>query len=154
MSNKNFDINLIKIDNIVIINATIDNSTGITSLDNSKYIYDLTHSFELAMSSEQKKMRLIFNCKIKTIEKITEKEIPVNANFDIAFIFYVENLHDLTGAGSQHDNDSDLIVTISNIAYSTSRGIIFTRCQGTILKNVILPIMATNRIIKMLQSNE
>lgn len=154
MKDENLNIDLIKIENIVITNAQFNNDTELTFLDNNKYVFDLSHSFNLAINNEQKKIRLTFSCSIKTFEKETKNEVLINANFDIAFFFSIENLAVLLGSGPEFESNSELIITISNIAYSTSRGIIFTRCQGTILKDILLPIMPADKIINMFQTKE
>lgn len=155
MSNKSlFNVDLVKVDNIVITNARIQNNTEITSLERNLYEFDITHSFGAAVGIEQKKMRVVFSCQVKTLNRETKSEIGINANFDIAFFFIVENLTELVGNGPEFESNADLIISLSNIAYSTSRGIIFTRCQGTIMKSLMLPIMSTDKIIEMYRNKE
>jgi hypothetical protein len=142
-----FSVDLVRLEDIVITNARIDNNTEISNLDRNKYFFDISHAFKIAFNIEQKKVRVVSSSVIKTLEKSNRNEIGINANFDIAFYFSIENLDDFL-------NSQDLIVSVSNIAYSTSRVIIFTRCQGTIFKSIIIPIISTEKLIDMLKSKK
>ncbi len=143
---KKFDVNQLKLEDIVITNARIDNNTGLTTLDKNKYIFDIAHSFDIAFNTEKNLLRVVSSSIIKTLEKQGEKEVKINANFDIAFFFKLETEMEIEDAG--------LLVSVANIAYSTSRGIIFTRCQGTIFKSIILPIFSSDKLIEVLKSKK
>ena len=80
--------------------------------------------------------------------------MEVSGRFDIAYFFGVENLEKLVNDGEGFLINPDLLSSLANIAYSTSRGIIYTRCQGTILKKVILPILSTQKLVEILQTQE
>ena len=46
MSNTDdFNIDLIKVDEIIITNAAIDNNAGLSSLEKDNYYFDLTYGF-------------------------------------------------------------------------------------------------------------
>jgi hypothetical protein len=150
MSDKTkFDVKLVNIDNIVITNARIDNDTQLAVLEKHKYIFDITHSFSISINTEQNRMRVVFSCIIKTVSKETNREVDVKANFDIAFFFIVENLKELVSGEFTLTSNADLVVALANISYSTSRGILFTRCQGTIMKSLMLPILENSEIVNM-----
>ena len=150
-----FNVDLVKIENIVITNARLENKTDITVLEKNKYEFDIVHTFSIAINIEERKLRVISSCQVKTLERNSKSEIGIWANFDIAFFFYIENLNELVvGAGPEFESNTDLIMALSNIAYSTSRGIIFTRCQGTIMKSLIMPIMSSEKIMEMYRLKE
>ncbi len=96
-------------------------------------------------------MRIIFSCEIETF---TEENNPINVsgNFDVAFYFLGNNLDKLTTTNDDQGLtiNGDLITALANISYSTSRGIIYTRCQGTILKNFMLPILPNEELQALL----
>ena len=69
--------------------------------------------------------------------------------FNLSFIYHVENLSELV---TMEDDlvktiDSKLFECLSDTTYSTSRGIIYSRCLGTIFKNVILPMTPSNTFV-------
>jgi hypothetical protein len=150
MSNfDNFNIDLLKINDIVINNAAIENNTKLTQLENDRYFFDIEYGFIPGVKMSEKKVRLIFNCEIKTFS-ISKEKIDVQGRFEISFFFEVENLDKLIIPEDEIIVDSGLMETLANITYSTARGIIYTRCQGTILKSLILPVMPTKMLVEML----
>ncbi len=148
-----FNIDLIKLDHIVVTNAAINNEAQLSTLEKGKHEFKLTYNFLLGHNILDKKFRIIFSCEIKTLNDRSE-EINVNAKFDIAFLFTVENLEELITKSEDSGGlaiDNDLITSLANLSYSTSRGIIYTKCQGTILKSVIIPILSTQKLLEILQ---
>lgn len=147
------NIDLIKIKQILVTNAAISNETQLSTLEKGKHEFKLTFNFSLGHNIKDKKFRIIFSCGIKTLNEQSE-EINVTAKFDIAFLFTIENIEELI---TKPDNseiytiDNDLITSLANLSYSTSRGIIYTKCQGTILKTVIIPIISTQKLLEILQ---
>lgn len=150
-----FDISLIKIDEIVITNAGIDNDTELVFLDKGNHYFDIKYGFTPGININKKKFRIIFSCDINTFNK-SDEPIAIKGRFEIAFLFNVENLESLTTFTENEGLviDPDFVSSLSNIVYSTSRGIIYTRCQGTILKNLILPIISTTDLLKMLDNEK
>lgn len=151
---KAFNVRLLRIDDIVITNASIENNTDLISLDKNKYVYFLKYNFELSVNIKFKKLRIVFFCELDTEEKETNKKIGITGRFEISFFFIIDNLDEIIGEGPEFEVNQDIGVTISNIAYSTARGIIFTRCQGTILKHFLLPVLPTDEIIAMQNSSK
>lgn len=144
-----FDINLVKLDDIVVTNASIKNETNTIVLEKAKYAFECSYEIEIAVSIELKKLRLTFSCGIETLEKESKTKVDITANFQICFYFLVPNLEELIGKGPDFEIREDVGVTFSNLSYSTARGIIFTRCQGTPFRFFILPILPTTDIILM-----
>jgi hypothetical protein len=67
----------------------------------------------------------------------------------LVFIYQTENLKDLA---KPDDNnliklDPGLANALSSVTYSTSRGILLTRLQGTALQNFVLPIINPNKLL-------
>jgi hypothetical protein len=147
--NEIVDIELLRIDEIVINNAAIENNTELSFLEKDKYYFEINYNFSAGINPSQKKVRVIINCNISTFLNSNEK-IDINGKFEIAYFFSVENL---LNTGEEIEINSDLASSLANIAYSTSRGIIYTRCQGTILQKLILPVTSTKRLVDMLIPN-
>jgi hypothetical protein len=67
--------------------------------------------------------------------------------FELNFVYHVENLSDLVEKeGQQLTIDAGLSNALASITYSTTRGILMTRFQGTSLANFILPVIDPNRL--------
>jgi len=67
----------------------------------------------------------------------------------LVFVYHIENLNELA-----NPDDKKLIQlhpalanALSSVTYSTSRGILLTRLQGTALQNFVLPIINPNKLL-------
>lgn len=148
MSNQdNFDIRKARIEDISIVNAQINNETELIALPKEKYIYNIGYSFEVALNFEIKKLRIVHFCDVKVCRVEDKEPIAINAKFDIAYYFVFQNFDELF-ENPDIEVKEHIVTSLINIVYPTSRGILFTRCQGTILKNLILPILPTDEIKK------
>jgi hypothetical protein len=148
-----FDVNLVMLDDIVVTNATINNPENI-KLSESKY--NITFEFTPGVNIPEKKIRIIFSCEIQA-ESPADRATLITAKFDLAYYFKVDNLNDLISEHNEGQEiviDKEVSISLSNIAYSTSRGIIFTRCQGTALGKVIIPILSTDKIVSIFSDTE
>lgn len=70
-------------------------------------------------------------------------------NFHFIFIFKVDNFEELSKKIdlSTVDINPELASTLTSISYSTSRGILLTRLQGTPFQKYILPIINPNSLL-------
>ena len=147
---KKFNIELLSVEDIRIQNASIKSPQNLTTLGDSGF--DINISLRPGINVEQKKLLIVFSCEASP--KLKEAQIAIDAycKFEIAYIFHVKNLNDLTTEQNDHfEVDEELATSVVNIAYSTSRGIIFTRCQGTVFNTLILPVTSTKALTKMLK---
>lgn len=81
---------------------------------------------------------------------------PINARgkFEIDFIFNISNLNEYVQTTDDlREIDSSLSETLLSTAYSTARGIIYTRCQGTVLGNILIPIQSVQDLIVIANIN-
>jgi hypothetical protein len=112
---------------------------------------EFTFDFETytGVSREKKLIRLQLNVSIKTLEG---NRLPINVAFySHEFIFHVDNFDDFI----EYDEGSniakisvDLGRTLASIGYSTARGIIHVRTQGTVLNGIILPVVDPIRLLQ------
>jgi hypothetical protein len=67
----------------------------------------------------------------------------------LVYIYHVENLEELVKPAKNHliDLNPALGNALSSITYSTSRGILLARVQGTALQNFVLPIINPNKLL-------
>ncbi len=80
-----------------------------------------------------------------------KERLPVEAFFELSFDFLVENIYDYVieegKDGEEEKVDVSLGITLTAIAYSTARGVLMTRFQGTAFKDFILPIADPAKIL-------
>lgn len=104
--------------------------------------------FELGFNLEDKLVKADFSVNVETKSNADKIEEGVG-NFSFVYIFYVDNIEELTNV------ESDETITIhpalgnalASITYSTSRGILMTRFQGTVLSDFILPVIDPNSLL-------
>lgn len=109
-------------------------------------------SFELGtgLSVEENVIgiHLVINIEAKDNE---DKLLLITGSYTHELVFKVDNLTDFLvideEAAGKYKIDGGLGSTIVSIAYSTVRGIIFTRTQGTSLGSVILPVIDPKKLM-------
>ncbi len=76
--------------------------------------------------------------------------LGLNAEYGIEFHYHINNLNDYLEhkAGNEVRVDNRLDTTLCALSYSTARGIILERMQGTYFDGVILPIVDAGKILK------
>jgi hypothetical protein len=144
-----YDVNKVKLEEITIVKASINNEEGVSSLDKNAG-FDIKFKVTPGVNLSLKKIRIGFDCTIQAFkDQSLSQQLGVNAMFEIYFVFYVDNLEELAkdDVDGLIDVSQDLVASLSNITYSTSRGIIYTRCLGTILSKTILPVISTSKLL-------
>jgi len=110
--------------------------------------YYLDNSLKLAYNLMEKLIRVDLTIDIKTSSNgFNAKEVL--GNFHLIFIYRIENLEELA-IPDKNDTivlHSSLGNALSSITYSTSRGILISRVQGTALQNFMLPIINPNKLL-------
>ncbi len=110
--------------------------------------YHSENTLQFAFNLAEKLVKSDFTVEIRTDSKNANKTEAVGI-FHLVFIFRVENLDELA---KQDENsiielDAGLGNGLSSVTYSTSRGILLTRLQGTALHKFILPIINPNKLL-------
>lgn len=143
---KSLDVAKLSLFQYDIINASIKSTLGFdTELIES---HDFNVNLDLHFDEVNKVVlaKLDFDISTKSSKEVEEAK----GAFELVFAFHVENLEDLI----ERDEADDLIVNaglsnaIASVSYSTSRGILLTRFQGTALSGFILPIVNPNELLK------
>lgn len=147
MQDKNvFDPEKIALIDFKMIKGQVDTPEN---FDISKVIgHQLDNSLQLGFNLDDKLAKADFTVSVKTDSK-GENESEATGNFHLIFIYRIENLEEL--AKSEKNNrlnlNPGLTNALSSVTYSTSRGILLTRLQGTALGNFILPIINPNKLL-------
>lgn len=106
-------------------------------------------NFELGFNIPDRLIKADFLVNVETISEKENTEEAVGA-FSFVYVFYVENIEELTKL--EKDNTVTLSSVLGNalasITYSTSRGILMTRFQGTVLHDFILPVINPNSLLE------
>ena len=76
-------------------------------------------------------------------------ELEAKGNFHFVYFFEIENLPELATANADGiiSLNPALAHALASITYSTSRGILITRLQGTALQNYFLPVVSTSTLL-------
>lgn len=100
-----------------------------------------------AFNFEEKAIRIRLEILMLAVDG-EDKEIGLNAEYGIEFHFVVENLDEFVEVEGDKKSISGMLGgTLMGIAYSTARGIVFDRTQGTHFKGVILPVIDPKELV-------
>ena len=105
--------------------------------------------FELGFNLEDKLVKADFSVHVETKSNEDRIEEAVG-NFSFVYVFYVDNIEELTTL----EKDETITIhpalgnALASITYSTSRGILMTRFQGTVLSDFILPVINPNDLLE------
>ena len=115
----------------------------IQNIDSFNYDVNLSTGFNL----EEKLIRADFAVNVSTISK--EKTPEATGSFHFVFMYYYEELVDHTTLKEDSSVGCNpyLANAIASITYSTSRGILLSRFQGTAMQNFILPVVDPNTLL-------
>jgi len=112
--------------------------------------HHIENSLLLSFSLDEKLARADFNIEVKTDSKGFNPN-EASGNFNFVFIYQIENLEELAKSNSKNnliDVHPDLAVALASITYSTSRGVLLTRFQGTALQTFVLPVISINKLLQ------
>lgn len=103
---------------------------------------------QMGFNLEEDLIRSEFKVNVST-ESDGKNEDEASGAFDFRFFFKLENLNDCLEESEKGELRIDKFLgnAISSITFSTSRGILLTRFQGTALENFILPVVNPNDLL-------
>lgn len=111
------------------------------------------HSYEciagIGIDASKNLVGIELTIDIEAINESDEK-LGISGSYTHEIVFRVENLNDFLEIhedGSAPSIDFLMNATLTGIAFSTVRGIIFSRTQGTSLGTVILPVVDPKKIV-------
>lgn len=111
--------------------------------------YKLDNTLQLGFNLEDKLAKADFTINIQSDSK-GDNEFEASGDFHLVFIYRIENLEELAvlDKNNRVDLNPSLANALSSVTYSTSRGILITRLQGTALQNFVLPIINPNYLLR------
>lgn len=117
--------------------------------DISKVIgHQLDNALQLSFNLDKKLAKADFSVSISTDSK-GQNETEATGVFHLIFTYLIENLAALAipDETKRLSLNLGLANALSSVTYSTSRGILLTKLQGTALQNFILPIINANKLL-------
>jgi hypothetical protein len=105
--------------------------------------------FDMAFNLEDSMVKADFDVQIKTISNEDTNSEEATAAFSFVYIFHVENFKELAKVIDDDTMDihGGLSIALASIVYSTTRGVLMTRFQGTALADFILPIIDPQKLV-------
>jgi hypothetical protein len=110
--------------------------------------YEIDNTLQLGFNMEDQLVRADFTIDIKT-KSTGGHHNEATGHFHLVFIYSIDNLVELA-----HPNTHQRIElhpalgnALSSVTYSTVRGVLLTRLQGTALQNFILPVINPNQLL-------
>lgn len=110
--------------------------------------HQIENSLQLGFNLDEKLIKADFVIDLKTQSNEPNSK-EATGNFHLVFIYQIENLQDLakTDENNLIELHPGLTNAISSVTYSTARGILLTRLQGTAFQNFILPVINPNKLL-------
>jgi len=110
-------------------------------------------AFHLSFDLENKLAKADFSVDISTKG---EGSITASGFFHVVFFFQIDNLEELVEIQEDHSMkvQASLGNALASITYSTTRGILMTRFQGTGLQLFILPVIDPNKLLEPLTAHK
>lgn len=111
--------------------------------------YDLKTELKFGYNLKDKIVKADFNISIKALSK-SDIETEATLDYDLVYFYLVENIEELVFDVKDQGLkiDSGLGNALSSVTYSTSRGVLMTRLQGTVFQDFVLPIINPNSLLK------
>lgn len=127
-----------------IIKGNIDTPEGFNVGDVTGYT--VNDNLELSFSPQKKWVKADYSIEVATCCTTSP---AASVFFHFVFIYYVDNFEELTSIKENHEIEVNpqLVTSIAAISYSTTRGILLTRLQGTVMSDFILPVTNTNNLL-------
>jgi len=131
----------ILLQNIRVINGNIDTDPDFDIKEANGF--ETYFEVNTGINEKDHVVRLVIAVKFTGMNKSGEP-LKANAKYEVDFLFKIENFKDFIVKEKESDEirlHSILGTTLAAISYSTLRGIVLTRLQGTILDGIILPVI-------------
>lgn len=107
--------------------------------------YETSMGFSSSFNLNKKIVKANMGFEIQTKSKSEQDEALVN--FDFVYLFEVDNLDELLTEDADSKDLIRLMTAIAAISFSTSRGVLLTRLQGTVMKEYIVPIIDPGKLL-------
>lgn len=116
------------------------------------FSYDV--KFNSGVNLDEDLIKADFTISLSTVSK--EETTEATGFYHFVFIYHVENLkeHAVIQQEGVTDWNPYLANAVASITYSTSRGILMSRFQGTVMEDFILPVVDPNSLLQNNQGSQ
>lgn len=134
----------IHLENVDIIKAKIDSEFEAWNYEANEFEYGV--SFVNGFNLQKKLVRCELGINVNKLS--IERKTIAESSFTISYVYRIEDFDDFVEEkeGGIVFN-FDMAATLAGISFSTGRGILLTRFQGTIFKDFILPVIDPKQIV-------
>ena len=110
--------------------------------------YGFSVDFDMQFDLKHKGIKADFHISLKSQSELEREE--AEAEYHLIFAYHVENLLELVQIKKDKtlEVDHGLANAISSVTYSTARGILIARFQGTAFRDFYLPIVNPNTLFE------
>lgn len=147
-ANSGFDPEKIHIYSIKILKAQIESPLEFD--DDQVNGYKIHMGLKLASNVEESRIKAELDIQVVTDSSEGTNKSEAEGAFHFAYIFHIENFRE-TSSISEDGHvtlDEKMSNAVASISYSTARGILLTRFQGTSLASFILPVINPNSLFE------
>jgi len=117
-------------------------------LPNTISSFEFRVDYGSGLNLDENLIKSDFTISVTTKSEGNAKE--ATGSYQFVFIYFVENLseHVMIMPDAVVDWNPYLANAIASITYSTSRGLLLSRFQGTVMKDFILPVVDPNALLQ------
>lgn len=139
---------LIKIVQVKILKSVVTTTTEYLEKPIKPGNVRVSISQNSAFNFELKNVRIRLEIRLDGVDN-QDKLIGIQGDFGLEYHFHVDNLEAFTEEVEGIKKvSSSLGTTLISIAYSTARGIVIERTQGTFLNGIILPVIDPKEVLR------
>lgn len=116
--------------------------------------YDVNVDYKTGFNVDKKAAKSDLAIQVSSRSEPEQEE--ASCLYDFSFFYSIENFNSLVEDVEQKEGLSvniHLIRSLSGISYSTARGILMTRLQGTVLQSFVMPIIDPGELIEREEDN-
>lgn len=106
------------------------------------------NSLEIKFNLNEKLAKADLRVDIRT-ESTGNEEEEATGSYLLSFIYVIENMEKLALPGKNNLLQINPLLTnsIASVTYSTARGILISKLQGTVFENFVLPVLNPNKLL-------
>jgi hypothetical protein len=135
-----------------ITSFEVHGSQGAKSLlrDDPTAAVAVAHRAEFAHNTEAGEVAIFLYLGLDITVGTSPKPTGISGRFELDFIFAIGNLSELLVDADQSEPQlhPQLVLLLTSVAYSTARGILWTRLAGTPLEGITLPLINPAQLLQ------
>ena len=108
------------------------------------------HRAEFAHNTEASEVAIFLYLGLDITAGTPPQPTGISGYFELNFIFAIGNLNELLVGADQSEPQlhPQLVLLLTSVAYSTARGILWTRLAGTPLEGITLPLINPTQLLQ------